>query len=77
VIEYHTLHCVHKPFDTPMSGFSELIPQELINTFNELIDYQKYKMNNEVIHWSWQVTQSWSTEHKSWPPQFATGMSQI
>jgi len=35
VVEYHILKRVKDQFDALMSGFSELIPQDLINVFDE------------------------------------------
>ena len=35
VVEYYTSKRVKDQFDTFMSGFSELIPQDLINVFDE------------------------------------------
>lgn len=35
IVEYRISKRVHEQFDAFMSGFNELIPQELINVFDE------------------------------------------
>ena len=35
IVEYHISRRVKEQFDAFMSGFSELIPQDLINVFDE------------------------------------------
>ncbi|KAF9511308.1 hypothetical protein BS47DRAFT_1470334 [Hydnum rufescens UP504] len=50
--------------ELPIGGTSDIDA----NDWTKLTAYREYRTNDEVIHWSGQVTQSWSIEHKSQPP---------
>ncbi|KAJ6546462.1 hypothetical protein DFH09DRAFT_1171103 [Mycena vulgaris] len=89
VVDYRISKRVKEQFEAFMSGFSELIPQDLVTVFDErelelliggmseIDDYRGYEMNDEVIQWFWKCVRSWPPERKSRLLQFATGTSRI
>ncbi|KAF9507900.1 hypothetical protein BS47DRAFT_1253311, partial [Hydnum rufescens UP504] len=70
VIKYCISCCTYEPFNTYMSGFSELInafdkhkfklpigdmSDIDVNDWTELIDCWDYEMDNKITQWFWQV----------------------
>ncbi|KAI9446810.1 ubiquitin-protein ligase [Lactarius indigo] len=86
VVEYRISKRVKEQFDAFSSGFSELIPQELINVFDEReLELLIGGMSEiDVDDWTkftdyrgYEVNDEWPPERKSRLLQFATGTSRI
>ncbi|KAJ9106012.1 hypothetical protein QFC19_003348 [Naganishia cerealis] len=74
VTTYRIERRVAEQFEAFMSGFNELIPQELINVFDER---ELDNPSDEVVEWFWKCVKSWPAERKSRLLQFTTGTSRI
>ncbi|CAD6577622.1 MAG: E3 ubiquitin-protein ligase pub1 [Cyphobasidiales sp. Tagirdzhanova-0007] len=80
---------VEDQFKSFMSGFNELIPQELINLLiggmSEIdvddwakhTDYRNCSSSDQIVLWFWQTVRSWPAEKKSRLLQFTTGTSKV